>query len=114
MRDAPMKFPFRSDGVRCRLSLIDFAARLAALLGFIFVGGRNLAELDPRAGSHDLDPAKPLDALSRPGHFLEVNIFRTAIGEEKFGHFSPLAVYDAASDRFSFSASRAMNIGLPG
>jgi len=25
-----------------------------------------------------------------------------------------LAAYDAASDRFSFSTSRAMNIGLPG
>jgi len=55
-----------------------------------------------------------LDALSQPGHFLEVNFLRTAIGEEKLGHFSPLAAYDAASDRFSFSTSRAMNIGLPG
>src|SRR5271157_2514676 len=51
-------------------------------------------------GSHDLDPAKPLDALSRPGRFLLVNYLGTAIGEEKFGQFSPLAAYDTATDRF--------------
>jgi hypothetical protein len=51
-------------------------------------------------GSHDRDPAEPLDALSRPGRFPVVNFLGTAIGEQKFVQFSPLAAYDGATDRF--------------
>ncbi len=38
--------------------------------------------------------------LSKPGHFVLANYFRNAIGQQKGGHFSPLAAYDRESDRF--------------
>ena len=50
--------------------------------------------------SLDAFRAKARDALARPGHFVIVNFLRKAIGEETFGHFSPLGAYDAAADRF--------------
>ena len=44
--------------------------------------------------------AKARGALASPGHYVIVNFLRTALGEEKYGHISPLAAYDAAADRF--------------
>lgn len=44
--------------------------------------------------------SKAREALGGPGHFVIVNFLRTALGEEKYGHISPLAAYDAAADRF--------------
>jgi hypothetical protein len=38
--------------------------------------------------------------LGEPGHFVIVNYLRRAIGQEAGGHISPLAAYDAKSDRF--------------
>ena len=38
--------------------------------------------------------------LGAPGHFVIVNYLRKAIGQEVGGHISPLAAYDAKSDRF--------------
>jgi hypothetical protein len=38
--------------------------------------------------------------LAQPGHFVVVNYLRKAIHQEKGGHISPLAAYDAESDRF--------------
>jgi hypothetical protein len=40
------------------------------------------------------------DHLARKGHFVIVNYLRKAIGQELGGHISPLAAYDAESDRF--------------
>jgi len=40
------------------------------------------------------------DALATPGHFVIVNYLRKAIGQERGGHISPLAAFDAESDRF--------------
>lgn len=40
------------------------------------------------------------DHLSRKDHFVLVNYLRKAIGQEKGGHISPLAAYDADTDRF--------------
>jgi hypothetical protein len=39
-------------------------------------------------------------ALAAEGSFVVVNYLRKAIGQEKGGHISPLAAYDAESDRF--------------
>ena len=44
--------------------------------------------------------ARARDFLSRKDHFVVVNYLRKAIGQEKFGHISPLAAYDAEADRF--------------
>ena len=38
--------------------------------------------------------------LGEPGHFVIVNYLRKALGQEVGGHISPLAAYDAKSDRF--------------
>jgi hypothetical protein len=38
--------------------------------------------------------------LSAPRHHVVVNYLRRAIGQEKGGHISPLAAYDAKTDRF--------------
>ena len=39
-------------------------------------------------------------ALALKGHFVIVNYLRRAIGQERGGHISPLAAYDAKADRF--------------
>ena len=44
--------------------------------------------------------AKAKDYLGKPDHFVVVNYLRKAIGQERGGHISPLAAYDAKSDRF--------------
>ena len=38
--------------------------------------------------------------LDAPGHYVIVNYLRKSIGQEKGGHISPLAAYDADTDRF--------------
>ena len=40
------------------------------------------------------------DYLSQEDHFVIANYLRKAIGQEKGGHISPLAAYDAETDRF--------------
>ena len=40
------------------------------------------------------------DYLGAEGRFVIVNYLRKAIGQEKGGHISPLAAYDAETDRF--------------
>jgi hypothetical protein len=40
------------------------------------------------------------DHLARRDHFVLVNYLRKAIGQEKGGHISPLAAYDAEADMF--------------
>ena len=39
-------------------------------------------------------------ALGAKDHFVIVNYLRTALGQETYGHISPLAAYDAKADRF--------------
>lgn len=39
-------------------------------------------------------------ALARPGNFVVVNYLRTALGQQRYGHISPLAAYDRRTDRF--------------
>ena len=41
-----------------------------------------------------------LDYLGRENHHVIVNYSRTALGQSGLGHISPLAAYDAESDRF--------------
>jgi hypothetical protein len=40
------------------------------------------------------------DYLSRENHFVIVNYYRKALGQEWGGHISPLAAYDEKADRF--------------
>jgi hypothetical protein len=51
-------------------------------------------------GGLDAFRASARDYLGAKDHFVLVNYLRKAIGQELGGHISPLAAYDAKSDRF--------------
>jgi hypothetical protein len=51
-------------------------------------------------GGLDAFRASARDYLAAKDHFVLVNYLRKAIGQELGGHISPLAAYDAKSDRF--------------
>ncbi len=51
-------------------------------------------------GGLDAFRAAASAALESGDHFVIVNYLRTALGQEKYGHISPLAAYDAKADRF--------------
>jgi hypothetical protein len=50
--------------------------------------------------SLDVFRGKAREYLAKPDHFVIVNYLRKAIGQEKGGHISPLAAFDAETDRF--------------
>jgi len=54
------------------------------------------------AGNTSLDEfrAKAREYLEQTDHFVLVNYLRMSIGQERGGHISPLAAYDAETDRF--------------
>ena len=41
-----------------------------------------------------------VQALATPGEFVAVNFWRPALGEQGYGHISPIAAYDSHTDRF--------------
>jgi hypothetical protein len=51
-------------------------------------------------GGLDAFRAEASAALGAKDHFVIVNYLRTALGQETYGHISPLAAYDAEADRF--------------
>jgi hypothetical protein len=51
-------------------------------------------------GGLDRFRAAARDYLAAKDHFVIVNYLRSAIGQQGEGHFSPLAAYDAKTDRF--------------
>ena len=60
------------------------------------VDGPPCRGLEPRRVPRDCASA----ALGDEDRFVLVNYLRSAIGQEKGGHISPLAAYDADTDRF--------------
>ncbi len=52
------------------------------------------------AGGLDAFRSAARDALATKDHFVVVNYLRRALGQERGGHISPLAAYDAKADRF--------------
>ena len=54
------------------------------------------------AGDSNLDAFRKLASayVGEPGHFVLVNYLRAALGQERGGHISPVAAYDAKADRF--------------
>lgn len=70
-------------------------------LGALFAVQPVIAEVHHASGSSlEEFRNKARDYLSKPDHFVVVNYLRMAIGQEKGGHISPLAAYDAETDRF--------------
>ena len=53
-----------------------------------------------RTAALRLSASEAREALAAPGRFVIINYLRKAIGQEKGGHISPLAAFDAESDRF--------------
>ena len=51
-------------------------------------------------GGLDAFRSSARDYLAGKDHFVIVNYLRKSIGQERGGHISPLAAYDAKSDRF--------------
>ncbi len=52
------------------------------------------------AGGLDAFRTAAVDYLGRPRHHVVVNYLRRVLGQERGGHISPLAAYDATTDRF--------------
>jgi Phytochelatin synthase len=54
------------------------------------------------AGEAKLDDFRKsaMEHVAKPGEYVLVNYLRRSIGQERGGHISPLAAYDAATDRF--------------
>ena len=66
------------------------ASEAVALLVLGTYGDSDLHEFRTLAVQH----------LGAPDRYVIVNYLRNAIGQERGGHFSPLAAYDADTDRF--------------
>ena len=95
-------------------NLFTAAAEAAKPKAEVLQGGMTLDELaadarrprscrgaDSRRGRHvDAFREAAASALDDPDRFVLVNYLRSAIGQETGGHISPLAAYDADSDRF--------------
>ncbi len=70
-------------------------------LGALFAVQPVNAEVHHAAeSSADAFRGRAREYLSKPDHFVVINYLRKAIGQEKGGHISPLAAYDAETDRF--------------
>jgi glutathione-S-conjugate glycine hydrolase len=77
-------------------------------------GGMSLGELAALLRAHGVDATAHYASnttvdqfrtlasqnLATPGDYLLVNYQRAALGQEKIGHISPVAAYNAAADRF--------------
>jgi Phytochelatin synthase len=90
----------RTDAVLPRDVLLKKGMTLDQLAGLLALQPLNI---DVRhAGDATLDEfrAKAREYLGQKNHFVIVNYLRMAIGQERGGHISPLAAYDAETDRF--------------
>ena len=65
-------------------------------------------------GGLDAFRSSARDYLAGKDHFVIVNYLRKSIGQERGGHISPLAAYDAKSDRFLILTLRGTNIRRSG
>ena len=95
-------------------NVFSAAAEAAKPRAEVLRGGMTLDDLGAFLGSYGLDVAvthagdSSLDTfrdtavagLNDRDRFVLVNYLRSAIGQEKGGHISPLAAYDADTDRF--------------
>ena len=95
-------------------NVFSVAAEAAKPRAEVLRGGMTLDDLGAFLGSYGLDVAvthagdSSLDTfrdtavagLNDRDRFVLVNYLRSAIGQEKGGHISPLAAYDADTDRF--------------
>ncbi len=95
-------------------NIFDARAEAAKPHAEVMRGGMTLDDLGAILAAHDLtvqvhhaedsslDEFRKIaaDEVGSNGRFVLVNYLRAGIGQEKGGHISPLAAYDADSDRF--------------
>jgi hypothetical protein len=90
----------RTDAIVTRETILKQGMTLDELAGVLTT--RPLAVRVQHAGDTSLNSFRDMarDHLAKPGHFVIVNYLRKAIRQEVGGHISPLAAYDADTDRF--------------
>ncbi len=90
----------RTDAIVTRETILKQGMTLDQLAGVLAT--RPLAVTVRHAGDTSLDAFRDAarDYLAKPRHFVVVNYLRKAMRQEVGGHISPLAAYDADSDRF--------------
>ncbi|WP_245576899.1 phytochelatin synthase family protein [Kaistia adipata] len=90
----------RTDAIVPRETILKQGMTLDQLAGVLAT--RPLAVTVKHAGDTSLDAFREAarDYLAKSGHFVVVNYLRKAMRQEVGGHISPLAAYDADSDRF--------------
>jgi hypothetical protein len=90
----------RTDAIVARETILKQGMTLDELAGILAT--RRLAVSVRHAGDTSLDAFRDSarSYLAKPGHFVVVNYLRKAIRQEVGGHISPLAAYDADTDRF--------------
>lgn len=93
-------FDARSEAAVPREVIMQRGMTLDQLGGFISAPRVKAEVVHAAQVTVDQFRARARDHLARPGHFVIVNYLRKAIGQERGGHISPLAAFDAESDRF--------------
>jgi glutathione-S-conjugate glycine hydrolase len=90
----------RTDAVLPRDILLKKGMTLDQLGGLLGLQPLNVEVR--HAGDATLDEfrTKAREYLGQEDHFVIINYLRIAIGQERGGHISPLAAYDAKTDRF--------------
>lgn len=90
----------RTDAVLPRDVLLKKGMTLDQLGGLLALQPLNVEVR--HAGDATLDEfrTKAREFLGQKNHFVIINYLRMAIGQERGGHISPLAAYDAETDRF--------------
>lgn len=90
----------RTDAIVSRETILKQGMTLDELGGVLAT--QPLAVTVKHAGDTSLDDFRAMarEHLDRPGHFVIVNYLRKAMRQEVGGHISPLAAYDADTDRF--------------
>jgi hypothetical protein len=93
-------FNATTEAVKPRAEILRGGMTLDELAGVL--AAYDLAVTAEHAGDVDLDAFREaaVAALGDDERFVLVNYLRSAIGQEKGGHISPLAAYDAETDRF--------------
>jgi hypothetical protein len=89
-----------TDAVKSAEAIMRAGMTLDEFGGLLAAHGLNVTIQHAADSDVDAFRAAALGAIDDDDHFVVVNYLRKAIGQESGGHISPLAAYDADTDRF--------------
>jgi hypothetical protein len=89
-----------TDAVKSAEAIMRAGMTLDEFGGLLAAHGLNVTIEHAADSDVDAFRAAALGAIDDDDHFVVVNYLRKAIGQESGGHISPLAAYDADTDRF--------------